>query len=281
LGEGAAGVVYRAKDLRLQRTVALKVLKRDLQADMVVWQRLLREARAVSRLNHPGFCTIYDVGEDNRRAYIAMECVAGQLLRDLAARGRMAKEQVLVYGAQIASALAHAHQRGIVHRDVKCSNIIVQPNGVVKLLDFGLALRLRTSSRDKNVATWGSQYEAARGGGTLTYSAPEILRGERASVQSDLWALGVVLYEMATGKLPFTGRTCFETGLGIMTMPPEPLPRGTDSRLSAIISRCLQKDCDQRYAAAEEVYEDTQRALITSTARPKKRLLSFWSAGAH
>ncbi|MFZ0960695.1 MAG: serine/threonine-protein kinase [Terriglobia bacterium] len=280
LGEGASGIVYRAWDHRLARHVALKVFKCERHSDKAVRRRLLREARAISRLNHPGFCTIYDLGEDQGRAYIVMEYVQGRLLRNLAAKG-LTKEQVMVYGAQLASALSHAHQRGVIHRDVKSTNIIVKPNGVVKLLDFGLALRLPKGSINKEASASASQYEAAKGGGTLSYSAPEILRGERASVQSDLWALGVVLYEMTGGRLPFTGRTPFETALGIMTKSPPPLPRGRDPHLPAVIFRCLEKDCAHRYAAAQEVYDDLHSALLAPPVLPPtKRLLGFRSAGA-
>ena len=263
LGEGATGVVFRAHDLRLRREVALKLLRQDLQADQVAWGRMLHEARAISRLNHPGFCAIYEVAEHQGQVYIAMEYVAGRSLRQLVAGKGLPKDQVLLYGAQLAAALAHAHERGLIHRDIKSSNVIVKPNGVVKLLDLGLALRIRQKQLEK-YASSASVEEAGEAGGTLPYLAPEILRGERASVQSDIWALGALLYEMATGKLPFTGRTCFELSLAIMMQPLPPLPRETGSRLATIIQRCLQKDCAHRYAAAGEVRGDLERTLLAS-----------------
>jgi serine/threonine-protein kinase len=271
LGEGATGVVLRAYDLRLRRQVALKLLRRDLQADRVAWGRMLREARAISRLNHPGFCAIYEVAEDQGRVYIAMEYVAGRSLRQLVAGKGLPREQVLLYGAQLAAAVAHAHERGLIHRDIKSSNVIIKPNGVVKLLDLGLALRIQQKQLEK-YASSASVEEAGEAGGTLPYLAPEILRGERASVQSDIWALGALLYEMATGRLPFTGRTCFEASLAIMMQPPPPLPRETGLRLATIIQRCLQKDCARRYATVEEVRGDIERILLAS---PRGRTMVF------
>jgi serine/threonine-protein kinase len=260
LGEGATGMVFRAHDLRLRRHVALKLLRPDLQADQVAWGRMLREARAISRLNHPGFCAVYEVAEDQGHVYIAMEYVAGRSLRQLLAGKGLPKKRVLLYGAQLAAALAHAHECGLIHRDIKSSNVIIKANGVVKLIDLGLALRLRQTQLEK-YASSASVEEVGETGGTLPYLAPEILRGEGASVQSDIWGLGALLYEMATGRLPFTGRTCFELSLAIMTQPPPPLPRQTGTRLALIIQRCLQKDCAQRYTAAREVREDIERIL--------------------
>ncbi len=264
LGEGATGVVFLARDLRLRRRVALKLLKRDLCPDQVAWGRMLREARAASRLNHPGFCAIYDVAEDRGLVYIAMEYVAGHSLKRLLTGGGLPKERVLLYGAQLAAALAHAHERGIIHRDVKSSNVIVKPNGRVKLLDLGLALRTPRQTQLEKYASSEPLEEVGQAGGTLPYLAPEILRGERAGVQSDIWSLGVLLYEMTAGKLPFTGRTCFEVSLVIMMQAAPPLPRGTCSRLAAIIGRCLQRDCDHRYAAAREVREDIETILFST-----------------
>ena len=264
LGEGATGVVFRAHDLRLRRRVALKLLTRDPQTDPVAWGRMLHEARAISRLDHPGFCAVYDVAEDQGRAYIAMEYVAGRSLRQLLAGKGLEKEQILLYGVQLGGALAHAHERGIIHRDVKSSNVIVKPNGAVKLVDLGLAWRMQRQKELEKYASSAPLEEVGEAGGTLPYLSPEILRGERASVQSDIWALGALLYEMATGMLPFTGRTCFEISLAIMTYPAPTLPRRTGSRLATIIQRCLQKDCGRRYAAAGEIRDDIERLLLTS-----------------
>jgi serine/threonine protein kinase len=281
LGEGGSGIVFRANDLRLLRHVALKVLKRDPQANHAGWTRLLREARAISRLNHPCFCTIYDVAEDQGLFYIAMEFAEGRGLRDLISGGGLTKEHALLYGAQIAAALAHAHERGVIHRDVKSSNIIVKPSGVVKLLDFGLALRRHRVRLDKEELSSTSQDDPGKAGGTLAYAAPEVLRGERATVQSDIWAVGALLYEMATGKLPFTGRTCFETSLAIMVYPYQPLPRETDPRLARVIRQCLEKDCAHRYAAAQEVHDDLEKILLTLSRAPVKKFAHFWSVGGN
>jgi serine/threonine-protein kinase len=259
IGGGTAGVVFRARDLRLRRPVALKFLRRELQADQVAWGRMLHEARVISRLNHPGFCAIYEVGEDQGQVYIAMEYVAGRSLRQLLAGKGLPNEQIILYGSQLAAALTHAHERGIIHGDVKSSNVIVRPDGVVKLLDLGLALCRPRQRRLEEYASSASLAELGGAGGTLPYLAPEILRGERPSVQSDIWALGTLLYEMTGGMLPFTGRTCFEVSLSIMVQACPPLPKEAGSRLAAIIRRCLQKDCAQRYAAMREVREDIER----------------------
>jgi len=264
LGEGATGVVFRAHDLRLRRQVALKLLRRDSQVDEVAWGRMLHEARAISRLNHPGFCAIYEVAEDQGQAYIAMEYVAGRPLRQMLAGKGLPKEEILLYGSQLAAALAHAHERGIIHRDIKSSNVIIMPTGVAKLVDLGLAWRMKRQKELEKYASSAPLEEVGEAGGTLPYVAPEVLRGERASVQSDIWALGVLLYEMATGTLPFTGRTCFEISLAIMTQPSPTLPRGIGSRLATIVQRCLQRDCAQRYAAAREIRDDIQRILLAS-----------------
>lgn len=264
IGEGATGVVFRARDLRLRRQVALKILKRDPQTDQVAWGRMLHEAQAISRLNHPGFCAIYEAAEDQGQAYIAMEYVTGRSLKQLVSSGGLRKEEILVYGGQLAAALTHAHERGIIHRDIKSANVIVKPSGAVKLLDFGLALRFQRPNELEKYVSSAPLEEVGEAGGTLPYLAPEVLRGEPASVQSDIWALGTLLYEMTRGELPFTGRTCFEVSLAIMTQSPPPLPRQTGLRLAAIIRRCLKKDRAQRYAAAREVRVDIERMLLAS-----------------
>jgi serine/threonine-protein kinase len=252
--------------------VALKIIRQDLQADRAIWASMLCEARAISRLNHTCFCTIYEVAEDQGQFFIAMEYVEGRGLNDLVSGGGLVREQVLAYGAQIAAALAHAHERGVIHRDVKSSNIIIKPNGVVKLLDFGLAVRRQRDPANTEDMSATCPDDGGKAAGTLSYLAPEILRGERANVQSDIWSLGVLLFEMATSKLPFTGRTCFEVSLAIMVQQLRPLPPGTDSRLAGVIQRCLQKDCAHRYAAANEVHTDIEKILIGASRPPTNDL---------
>lgn len=277
LGEGCSGVVYRAKDFRLARQVALKIVRPELQADDKGWARMLHEARMIARMNHPGLCPIHEVGEFNGIGYIVMEYVNGKLLSHEIARGPFSNEQLLIFGSQLASALGHAHQRGVLHRDVKASNIIIQPNCQLKLLDFGLAVRMK-GVNPKSASSF-SMLEPAAPAGTLPYLAPEVLRGERANVPSDLWALGVVLYQMASARLPFPGRTQFEMAFSILTEPPAPLPSQTDTRLASVILRCLEKDTERRYECAEMIYRDLQNLTFTPARAPKMGVLKFLMMG--
>src|SRR5262245_44277619 len=200
------GVVYRAHDDVLHRDVALKVVKKDANLDLLAGKNLLQEARASSSLAHPNICTIYEVGETNGELYIVMELVEGKSLRDLIGAMGLPAESVLRYGVQIASALVRAHDKGIVHRDLKSTNIVVTADGLVKVLDFGIAKRISSEESQGTTLLFDSQLEPSSVSGTLTYMAPEVLRGEGADYRSDLWALGVVLYEATSGALPFTGR---------------------------------------------------------------------------
>ena len=276
LGEGATGVVFRAWDLRLRRPVALRFLGPELQAERVAWGWRLREARDVSRLNHPALCAIYEVAEDQGQPYIAMEYVTGRPLKQFLGRQGMAKETVLLYGAQLVAALAHAHERGIIHGDIRSCNVMVRAGGAVKLLEPTLSFTMLGQTHMEKHASWEQLREAGRPGGTLSYAAPELLRGEHASFQTDIWALGVLLFEMVAGRLPFTGGTCTEVSLAILKRPTPPLPRHAGSRLAAIIQHCLRKDCAQRYAAVQEIRDDIQRILLTS--REGQSL--FWHAAA-
>src|SRR5438309_5534551 len=199
IGEGGMGVVYRAYDEVLHRDVALKVVNKDARLDTPASQNLLREARASSSLAHPNICTIHDVGETDGELYIVMELIEGKSLRELSADAGLPPESVLRYGAQIASALARAHDHGIVHRDLKTANIVVTPDGLVKVLDFGLAKQVGSGIFEGPTRSFASIQDDASGvTGTLPYMAPEILRGEAADNRSDLWALGVVLYEASS-----------------------------------------------------------------------------------
>jgi serine/threonine protein kinase/photosystem II stability/assembly factor-like uncharacterized protein len=267
IGEGGMGVVYRAYDEVLHREVAVKVVKKDAGLDASAGQNLLQEARASSALAHPNICTIYEVGETDGDLYIVMELVEGKSLNMMSAGAGLAPETVLRYGVQIASALARAHDRGIVHRDLKTANIVVTSDGIVKVLDFGLAKRVGGGVLDAPTMSFSTVQGGSSVSGTLPYMAPEILRGEPADSRSDLWALGVVLYELASGRLPFEGRTGFEISSGIMREIPKTLGPPVPPGLWAIIQRCLAKEPMQRYQRASEVQaalEAVQSGAIVS-----------------
>jgi len=247
LGSGGMGVVYAARDLDLDRLVALKFVS----SDVVEAQEQLRgEAQRASRLNHPNVCTIHEVGASAGMTYFVMEHVSGQTLSALIAEHPLPLENLLGYGSQIAEALAHAHAQGLIHRDLKSSNVMVTPEGRVKVLDFGLACpappeRVTEVSRSKGELSLEEPIA-----GTLPYMAPELLRAKPADARSDVWALGVVLYEMAAGRLPFEGKTGFELSAAILHLPMPSLPDHLPLSLQGIIRRSLAKNAGERYAHA-------------------------------
>ena len=252
LGAGGMGAVYQAHDPTLQRTVAIKVLaKQDEDASA----RLLQEARAASALNHPHICTIYEVGQHEGQAFIVMEHVEGKPLSALIPADGLPPESVIRYGTQIADALAHAHERGIVHRDLKSQNVVITPEGRAKVLDFGLAARMPEADAEAVTKTQEALPFAQTGMlvGTLAYMAPEVLRGEAATARSNIWALGVLLYEMASGRLPFEGGTAADVVSAILKETPAPLRSLTSAGLRLIIRQCLSKEPAQRYATADTV----------------------------
>jgi len=271
IGEGGMGVVYRAQDEILRRDVALKVLAESTVVNKSARHHLLHEARASSALSHPNICTIHEVGESSGALYIVMELVEGKSLSALIGSAGLPVESVLRYGVQIAGALAHSHGRSIVHRDLKSSNVVVTPEGLVKVLDFGLARHLPREVLGEATETVAPLEGAVGLTGTLPYMAPEVLRGEEGDLRSDLWALGVVLYEAAAGQLPFRGRTSFEVSSAILRELPPPLPSRIPPSLWAIIQRCLAKEPAQRYQRASEVHaalEAVQSAAIANTEPP-------------
>jgi Tol biopolymer transport system component/predicted Ser/Thr protein kinase len=251
LGADGMGVVYRARDAHLQRTVALKVLSKDREAPGTS-DLLLHEARAASALNHPNICTVHEVREEAGRVFIVMEYVDGRPLSQLVPVGGLVNESVLRYGIQIADALGHAHDHGVLHRDLKSANVIVTREGRTKIVDFGLARRFGQVSHEADTRS-NMALDADRTAGTLAYMAPELLQGEPPSILSDLWSLGVVLYEMAAGTLPFTGRTVFDETAAILRAPLPPLPTHVPAGVRMIIARCLTKDPGQRYLTAREL----------------------------
>ncbi len=253
LGQGGMGVVYRAHDETLDRDVALKVLAPEILGDDAARARFRQEALALSRLNHPNICTIYEVGEEGGQAFLAMEYVEGRPLRAVASEGALPVETSLRYGVQMADALAHAHTRGIVHRDLKSANVMVTPEGRIKVLDFGLARRMSQAEAEEATRSMHSLTGVGTMVGTLHYMPPEVFRGEPADARGDLWALGVVLHEMSAGELPFRGQTGFEVCGAILNQPPATLPERVPPALQAVIGRCLAKAPGERYQRAEEV----------------------------
>jgi non-specific serine/threonine protein kinase len=250
LGAGGMGVVYRAFDSRLERRVAIKTI-RDASGSAKARARLLREARSASGLNHPNICTVHEVGETDDMTYLVMEYVEGQPLKALIPPGGMPPEMVAAYGCQVASALAHAHARGVVHRDLKSANVVVT-DGRAKVLDFGLAVRQVDSTADTTRIVDSLQRPGAVSG-TLAYMSPEALRGAVPDVRGDIWALGVLLYELASARLPFDGQSAFDVSNRIFNDPPPPLSDQVPQLLRAVILRCLAKDPSRRYANAAEV----------------------------
>ena len=248
LGAGGMGQVYRARDTRLDRFVALKIVHDTaggLSAD-----RVLREARAASALNHPNICTIYEVGEFEGRPFLAMEYIAGQALSGVIPPAGLRAEDVVSYGVQIADALAHAHEHGVIHRDLKGANVVVTPQGRAKVLDFGLAKRVAGGGA---IPQAGTLTQTGTIAGTLAFMAPELLRDQRADARSDIWALGVLLYEMASGQRPFLGGTPFEVTSAILKDTPPLLPPSVPAGLQSVIFRCLARDPDDRFQRASDL----------------------------
>lgn len=265
LGAGGMGEVYRAHDERLDRDVAIKILQLSVRDNPAARNQLLDEARSASQLNHSHICTVYEVGEENGVAFIAMEFVAGRPLSAIIPSDGLPTEQVVRYGAQIADALGHAHQRRIVHRDLKPANVAVTPDGNAKVLDFGLATRFRPEEIDAATRSQVNLGKTEPLAGTLPYMAPEQLRGEPADARSDIWEIGVLLYEMASGRQPFSGHSGFEVTSAILRDPAPLLPDRIPSGLAAVIGKCMAKDPAARYQNAGEVRSALEMLGTTAT----------------
>ena len=262
LGGGGMGEVWKAYDAKLQRTVAIKVLHDTADAA----SRILAEARAASALNHPHICTIHDVGDADGQSFIVMEYVEGKPLSEVIPSDGLSPASVVHYGTQIAAGLAHAHQHDIVHRDIKSANVVITPDGRAKVLDFGVADKL---SPAEAAAVTTTHTVAAPGPivGTLAYMAPEQLRGEAATCRSDVWSLGVLLYEMASGRLPFTAGSGTEVAANILKDTAPALPDRVSASLRSIIERCLSKEPGRRYSSGEAVHSALE-AISSDRAHP-------------
>ena len=249
LGEGGMGVVYRARDLKLERPVALKFLPDYLGADAELKRRFLQEARAAASLDHPNICTVYEVGEaPDGQLFIAMPCYDGETLKEKIARGALPVGEALDYAEQAADGLAHAHEAGIVHRDIKPANLFVTTQGRVKILDFGIA-----KVADVNTTRTGLVL------GTVAYMSPEQASGEPVDQRTDVWSLGVVLYEMVAGVAPFHGEQTSAVFARILNRQPEPLAAcapGAPEELWRVVSAALRKKRDERYETARELALD-------------------------
>jgi serine/threonine protein kinase/Tfp pilus assembly protein PilF len=283
LGGGGMGVVYKAKDTRLGRNVALKFLPDDISQDSQAIERFRREARAASSLNHPNICTIYDIGEYEGRPFIAMELLEGQTLKHRIAGKPIAIAELVDVGIQISDGLEAAHAKGIVHRDIKPANIFLVDRGPAKILDFGLAKLASNRLHATEFLSKASMRTQFDGGdlltspgssvGTVAYMSPEQARGEELDARSDLFSVGVVLYEMSTGVIPFSGSTAALIFDGILHSEPTPATE-LNSRLPAAIEnmfgKALEKDADLRYQTAGELRSDLKRIKrdLDSSRRP-------------
>jgi eukaryotic-like serine/threonine-protein kinase len=266
LGVGGMGVVYDAEDERLPRRVALKFLSEELADDPDATRRLRREAQTIALLNHPNICTIYEVDDHEGRPFIAMERLDGTTLKVYMARRTLQTSELADIATQIAEALSVAHDKGVIHRDIKPGNIFIGEQGLVKVLDFGLARRLVPT--DAGTGMEGSTIPG-RPLGTASYMAPERILQLPLDARSDLFSLGVVIYEMATGRLPFTGASTGETVINILEKEPTPLTKLSPDRpkkLERIVARLLIKQADGRYQSAADLQKDLSRLGGRTTA---------------
>ena len=270
LAEGGMGEVYKARDTRLDRTVALKVLPEHVSADPEIRRRFEREARAISALSHPNICTLFDVGNHNGQEYLVMEYLDGRTMAERLSQGPMTLEEIMAYGMDVADALEKAHKNGIVHRDLKPGNIVLTKSGA-KLLDFGLAKYLPAGNSilgraDDITAPLTSQGTLL---GTIPYMAPEQLEGKEVDARTDIFAFGAILYEMATGVRAFNAASNASLIAAIMReepVPPSRLRRLTPRALDTIIRTCLSKNPDDRFQSAHDIKLALQMLHTTADA---------------
>src|SRR5882762_8975838 len=272
LGEGGQGTVYKAVDSKLGRSVVIKVLPAELTVKEAYLKRFEREARLASSLDHPNICTIFDLNEINGIHFIVMQYIEGRNVRQLVHGRPLSLESALSITSQVTDALAAAHERGIIHRDIKAGNVMVTPTGQVKVLDFGLAKLLDDEEAGASGIHRTELTEVGVPYGTATYAAPEQARGDRVDKRADIFSMGVLLYEMLTGTWPFRGKSTIDVRHAVLYDAPkslaemrrDPLP----SRLQQILDRAMAKDPRDRYQKMEEMRNDLRGVLqeVTSAA---------------
>jgi len=264
LGVGGMGVVYEAQDIKLPRLVALKFLPDELAEDADAVRRLKREAETIALLNHPNICAVYDIDRDAGRSFIVMERAEGVNLRTWLDAKRPTRDEALAIAIQITEALEAAHGRGIVHRDIKAGNVVISGAGRVKVLDFGLA---RHFLPDVSGTIPQGSTLIGRPKGTVNYMAPERILQEPPDPRSDLFSVGVMLYEMLTGAMPFAGARVVETVENILSNAPPPFPKSArlDRELKETVMRLLRKNPDERFASATQLLAALRRSAEPRT----------------
>jgi serine/threonine protein kinase len=267
LGKGGMGIVYKAEDTKLRRTVALKFLPPELTRDQEAKERFIREAQAAASLDHPNICTVYEVDEFEDQAYISMAYIEGFSLRARLKKGPLSTKDALNIAIQIGEGLQEAHKKGIVHRDIKSANIMVDERGQARIMDFGLAKVIGGSLITKGPTTMG----------TVAYMSPEQTRGEAVDHRTDIWSFGVVLYEMLSGQLPFQGERETSIMYSIVHEKPAALKKinpDIPADLERIISRALEKKPESRYSSIQEILKDLiiyKSAFMKTIGRPSRQ----------
>ncbi len=270
LGKGGMGEVYRARDRRLDRDVALKVISDSIASDSSARARFEREAKAIAALSHPNILSIFDFSKDQDHWYAVTELLQGETLRDRLRRGRLEPREAIEIAVAVTGGLIAAHERGIVHRDLKPENVFLTRDGTIKILDFGLAqVRKKPTEEEKTevLATKAGQVV-----GTVTCMSPEQIRGETVDAATDIFSLGCMLYEMVAGTRPFCGDNPLEVVAAVLKDPPAPLPDDVPPELAQIIMRCLEKDPKSRFASARDLRGALETPLPLAEGGPKGRV---------
>src|SRR5207244_7104248 len=284
IGAGGMGEVYRARDTKLKRDVAIKILPNEFSRDRERMSRFQREAELLASLNHPNIAGIYDIQESNGLRYLVLELVEGETLADRIGRGPIPVEDALAIARNICKALAAAHEKGVVHRDLKPANIKVAPDGKVKLLDFGLAKSMENARSNATLSNSPTVVSGTTAGvilGTAAYMSPEQARGKPTDKRTDMWAFGCVLYEMLTGRQLFSAETVTDTLAAIVTKEPDlnAIPAAVALQVRLLLTHCLQKDPDARFRDASDAV-----ALLNSidlkVSEPTRKRRSWIPIGA-